>query len=100
MIAARGNGSAIADELSNSCDIISSMIALNAHFDGKVLIPDEPLALPANQKVRIELEPIGPGPTKPPGKRTFVTQPGSIVYVATDFDAHLGDDFWGIGDDK
>jgi hypothetical protein len=38
------------------------MIALNAHFDGKVLIPDEPLALPANQKVRIELEPIPQGP--------------------------------------
>jgi hypothetical protein len=37
------------------------MIALNAHFDGKVLIPDEPLALPANQKVRIELEPIDAG---------------------------------------
>jgi len=76
------------------------MIALNAHFDGKVLIPDEPLALPANQKVRIELEPIGHGPAKPHGKRTFVTQPGSIAYAAPDFDAHLGDDFWGIGDDK
>ena len=100
MIAARGAGKATADELSDSCDIISSMIALNARFDGKVLIPDEPLALPENQKVRIELEPIGPVATRPPGKRTFVTQPGSIVYVAPDFDAHLGDDFWGIGDDK
>jgi hypothetical protein len=39
------------------------MIALNAHFDGKVLIPDEPLALPKNQKVRIELEPIDAGQT-------------------------------------
>jgi hypothetical protein len=37
------------------------MIALKAHFDGKVLVPDEPLDLPANQKVRIELEPIEPG---------------------------------------
>jgi hypothetical protein len=37
------------------------MIALNAHFDGKVLIPDEPLDLPANQQVRIELEPIESG---------------------------------------
>ena len=55
------NGSAIADELSDSWGIIRSMIALNAHFDGKVLIPDEPLALPANQKVRIELEPIDAG---------------------------------------
>ena len=35
------------------------MIALNAHFDGKVIVPDEPLNLPANQKVRIQIEPIG-----------------------------------------
>lgn len=34
------------------------MIALNARFDGKVLVPDEPLNLPANQKVRIQVEPI------------------------------------------
>jgi hypothetical protein len=37
------------------------MIAPNAHFDGKVLIPDEPFALPANQKVRIEFEAIDAG---------------------------------------
>lgn len=34
------------------------MIALNARYDGKVLIPDEPLNLPANQKVHIQVEPI------------------------------------------
>jgi hypothetical protein len=28
------------------------MVALNAHFDGKVIVPDEPLALEPNQKVR------------------------------------------------
>jgi hypothetical protein len=33
-------------------------------------------------------------------KRTFVTEPGVFVYVAPDFDEHLGDDFWGIGDEK
>lgn len=76
------------------------MIALNAHFDGKVLIPDEPLALPANQKVRIELEPIDSAPAKSEGKRVFVNQPGTIVYVAPDFDAHLGDELWGIEDEK
>ncbi len=34
------------------------MLTLNAHFDGKVLVPDEPLALKPNQKVRISVEPI------------------------------------------
>ena len=34
------------------------MIALNAHFDGKVIVPDSPLNLPANQRVRVQLEPI------------------------------------------
>lgn len=40
--------------------MISLMIALNAHYDGKVIVPDEPLDLPANQKVRIQVEPIEP----------------------------------------
>jgi hypothetical protein len=34
------------------------MISLNAHYDGKVIIPDAPLNLPANQRVRISVEPI------------------------------------------
>ena len=33
-------------------------IAVNAHYDGKVIVPDEPLNLPPNQKVRIQVEPI------------------------------------------
>lgn len=37
------------------------MIALKAHFDGKVLVPDEPLALAPNQKVRITIEPDSEG---------------------------------------
>jgi hypothetical protein len=76
------------------------MIDLDAHFDGKVLVPDEPLDLPANPKVRIRLEPIESAPLKTQGKRAFVTPPGSIVHVAPDFDAHGGDDFRGIGDDQ
>ncbi len=45
------------------------MVTLNAHFDGKVLVPDEPLDLPANQKVRIQVEPIEADP-----KRTDFSQ--------------------------
>lgn len=40
------------------------MVTLNARFDGKVLVPDEPLALPANQKVRIIVEPIDVEPRR------------------------------------
>jgi len=36
------------------------MVTLNAHFDGKVFIPDEPLVLKPHQKVRISVEPIDP----------------------------------------
>ena len=42
--------------------MISLMIALNAHYDGKGLVPDKPLDLPANQKVRISIEPIDADP--------------------------------------
>ena len=31
------------------------MVTLNAHFDGKVIVPDEPLDLPPNQKLRISV---------------------------------------------
>jgi hypothetical protein len=42
------------------------MVTLNAHFDGKVIIPDEPLALKPNQKIRISVEPIDAVPAKEP----------------------------------
>ena len=34
------------------------MVTLNAHFDGKVIVPDEPLDLRPNQKLRISVEAI------------------------------------------
>lgn len=43
-----------------------TMVKLNAHFDGKVFVPDEPPALRPNQKVRISVEPIDQGPTFTP----------------------------------
>jgi hypothetical protein len=76
------------------------MIALKAHFDGRVLIPDEPLDLPANQQVNITIEPVNSAPAPVLGKRTFLAQPGVITYIAPDFDQYLGDDFWGLNDDK
>lgn len=34
------------------------MVAIRGHFDGKVIVPDEPLDLQANQRVIIHVEPI------------------------------------------
>jgi len=70
------------------------MVELNAHFDGKVIVPDEPLALKPNQRVRIQVEPMGE-PSSPSGaKRRLGLQRGAVAYIAPDFDAELGDDFW------
>ena len=41
------------------------MITLKAHYDGKTIVPDEPLDLPANQKLQISIEPIDPTDTMP-----------------------------------
>jgi len=36
--------------------MLFSMIALKAHFDGKVFVPDEPLVMKPYQKVRLTVE--------------------------------------------
>jgi hypothetical protein len=36
----------------------SPVVSVKARFDGKVLIPDEPLDLPRNQPVLIRIEPL------------------------------------------
>ncbi|MFN0137440.1 MAG: hypothetical protein ACKVS9_15155 [Phycisphaerae bacterium] len=78
-----------------NCGIIDSiMVELNAHFDGKVIVPDEPLALKPNQRVRIQIEPIDQPLPQADSKRCLGLQRGAVVYLAEDFDAELGDDFW------
>ena len=71
------------------------MIALNAHFDGKVIVPDEPLDLPANQRVRIQVEPIEPtaaAGSKP--RRVLGQQRDLVIHLAPDWEAPLPDDMW------
>ena len=34
------------------------MTTLTAHFDGKVLIPDEPVNLPVNQPLKVSVSPV------------------------------------------
>lgn len=33
---------------------------IRAHFDGKVIVPDEPVDLPVDQPLRVELHPTSP----------------------------------------
>lgn len=33
-------------------------MTVNAHFDGKVIVPDEPLDLRPNQALRVQIEPL------------------------------------------
>ena len=35
------------------------MIAINAHYDGRVIIPDEPIDLPPNQPLIVQIETKG-----------------------------------------
>ncbi len=51
--------------------MITTMIALNARYDGKVIVPETPLALPVNQRVRIQVEPIEAESTPEPKRTDF-----------------------------
>jgi hypothetical protein len=35
-------------------------MTVNAHFDGKAIIPDEPLEMPPNQALIVQIERVGP----------------------------------------
>jgi hypothetical protein len=51
--------------------MIRLMVVLKAHFDGKVIVPDEPVSFAPNQKLRVSVEtdetatPIEPPTDKP-----------------------------------
>jgi hypothetical protein len=37
----------------------AAIVTVSAHFDGKVIIPDEPLDLPPNQALILQIQPVG-----------------------------------------
>ena len=37
---------------------------ITAHFDGRVIVPDEPVQLPAGQQLRVHLELVEPPPAR------------------------------------
>jgi hypothetical protein len=41
------------------------MTTLKAHFNGKVLVPDEPVNLPVNCALKVQVEPMENAPTPP-----------------------------------
>jgi hypothetical protein len=49
--------------------MILSMATVKAHFDGKVLIPDEPVNLPANCAVELDVRPVGEKPLQTLARR-------------------------------
>jgi hypothetical protein len=59
-------------------------MTIKAHFDGKVLVPDEPVKLEEGQKVSLEISPL-----EPPAPGTA----GDLLEVV------LSDDSWAKRDD-
>ena len=47
------------------------MTVLKAHFDGKVLVPDEPVDLPVNCALEVHVQPLKK-PTPPSGDRPLM----------------------------
>ena len=63
------------------------MVAITGHFDGKVIVPDEPVNLPRGQRLLVHIEPQQNAPTR-------VIRPGSAagqIEISEDFDAPLDD---------
>jgi hypothetical protein len=44
------------------------MTTINAHFDGKVFVPDGPVDLPVGAQLRVHVEQVRAGTTAPAGK--------------------------------
>ena len=57
-----------------------------AHFDGNVIVPDEPVQLPVGQPLRLRFETAEEPPAARPAPGLGN---GSILYMAPDFDELL-----------
>ena len=70
---------------------------ISAIYENGAFRPTEPIAdLPEHTPVRLTVE---QGTVVPVGKRVWGLQRGAVLYIAPDFDADLGDEFW-LGEDK
>jgi hypothetical protein len=64
------------------------MVAIKGHFDGKVIVPDEPLQLRPNQRLIVHVQPVEDRATD---RRPAGLCAGEFT-VPDDFDAPLPDD--------
>jgi hypothetical protein len=66
-------------------------LRIRAHFDGRVLVPDEPVDLPVNQPLDVEVTPStnGAGGTAEPRRAGWGK--AIITHIAPDFDEPLED---------
>ena len=70
------------------------MVTIKAHFDGKVIVPDEPVDLPRNEPLMVSVDADIAGPERVPGPLPawVGTLAGKIV-MTPDFDDPLEVDF-------
>ena len=61
---------------------------LSAHFDGKVIVPDEPVQLPVGEPLRII---VAVAPPMPQSRRRLGTLKGTVQHISAEFDAPLDD---------
>lgn len=68
------------------------MVSIKGHFDGKVIVPDEPHDLRPGQTVIVQAEPVAESSRSLPriGPRAGGSAKGKI-WMADDFDAPLED---------
>jgi hypothetical protein len=45
------------------------IVTIRAHFDGKVIVPDEPVELPINQPLKVQLQSLPPQGETPSADR-------------------------------
>jgi hypothetical protein len=61
------------------------MIAIKAHYDGKYLVPEEPLHVPANKPLRVQVEVVEPVPVG--AKRSILALEGLGAEIWQGIDA-------------
>lgn len=67
------------------------MIAIKAHYDGKYLVPDEPLELPRGKPLLVQVEIARDSASLQ--KRVLGLHRG-VAWISPDFDDPLPEEFW------
>jgi hypothetical protein len=70
------------------------MVAIKGHFDGKVIVPDEPVDLPTGRALVVNVEVVGAAADETPKKREWGKQPDAVIWMADDAFDPLPDDEW------